>query len=212
MKTSFLAGLLLLAFSQVGAWAEGEGATPDVVKGYLTPENIEKLEAGKLITFEEQKKDQEGKSKGRGVVIGLIDRPVDAVWTIILDCTTHPEYMPRVVKTEAYKGSDGRDGVYEVLKILWKKVEYHVLQTTDQEKHALSWVLDDSKKNDLLSTTGYWRFIPHKNTQCIGVYAVRVETDMPVPDFVKDFLMKKDLPNVFKALKKRAESDGTYKK
>ena len=81
------------------AWAEGEGATPDVVKGYLTPENIEKLEAGKLITFEEQKKDQEGKSKGRGVVIGLIDRPVDAVWTIILDCTTHPEYMPRVVKT-----------------------------------------------------------------------------------------------------------------
>ena len=215
MKTLFSTALLVFAFSHLGAWAAGEtpeGETPDEVLGYLTPENIQKLEAGKLIIFKEQKKDKKGKSKGRGVVIGLIDRPVDEVWTMILDCTTHPEYMPRVVSTEAYKGKDGREGIHEMIKVLWKKVEYHVLQTMDEEKHAVSWVLDDSKKNDIQGTTGYWRFVPHKETQCIAVYAVRVETGMKVPAFVEDFLMKQDLPSVLKAVKKRAESGGTYKK
>ena len=215
MKTLILVGLVFLASLHVGAWAEGEtpeGETPDEVLGYLTPENMGKLETGKLIIFKEQKKNAKGKSKGMGMAIGLIDRPVDTVWAVIQDPSSKPKDSPQTVLSETYTNSEGQKGVHEVIKVLWKKVEYHVLQDWDNANYTVSWALDNAKKNDIADTTGYWRFIPHTETQCIGVYAVRVDTGMKVPAFLEDFLVRQDLPNAFKSVKKRAESDETREK
>lgn len=195
----------------LAVFSEDKGG--DGVSGYLTPENLAKLEKGKIVTFFERVKDENGKTKGRGVTLGLIGRPLDDVWKVLLDYKAHSEYLPRVIKTEIYQEEkDGETGICETLKVLWKEVEYHVLQRRDDAAHTLTWRLDTSRKNDIADTFGQWRLLAHGEGKCIAAYVLHVDTGMAVPQFVEDFLTRGDLPDVVEAVRKRAESGGQYKK
>jgi carbon monoxide dehydrogenase subunit G len=200
--------ILMLGMTAVVSGEESKMRDPST---YLTPENLKKVEAGEMATLFDRNKEG-GKSAGQGIVIGLINKPMDAVWKVLLDVNAHPEYMPRVVKTEVYDTGTEEIGVKETLKILYKSVSYHVLQRNDETTHKSTWRLDPGKKNDIADTYGYWALFPHGDTQTIAVYAVHVDSGLPVPQIVEDFLGRQDLPGVVRAVKNRTESDGKYKK
>lgn len=207
-RTFWILGLALAGAAALVSAEETKMRDPSF---YLTPENLKKAEAGNLVTIFDRNKEG-GKSAGQGVVLGLIDRPVDAVWKVLVDSKAHPEYMPRVVKTETYDSDTGEIGIQETLKVLYRSVRYHVLQRNDDAQHRITWRLDRSKKNDIADTSGYWAIVPHGDTQSIAIYAVHVDSGLPIPQFVEDFLSRQDLPGVVQAVKKRVESDGQYKK
>lgn len=182
------------------------------VEKQLTPKNIQKLEAGKVVMLDQTYKDPKtGKMRGKGMAIMMINKTPDEVWKFLPKFDTYVEFMPRMTHSSTYQGEGGKVGATYNLKILWKEIKYSCLHELDKDKMLIRWTLDTSKKNDIVSTTGFWKVKAHGDKSLI-FYTVAVDTGMSVPQKIQDFLTKTDLPNVVKAVKKRVESGGTYKK
>lgn len=205
-----LLGITLSSMTLCAAARAEDAVNP---KTYLTPENLALLEKGEYVRLFERTRDAEGRANGHGVVLGLINRPAQEAWNVLLDVKSHPEYMPRVVKTEIYQEEKNNEiGIRETIKIMVKSIQYHVLQKKDEATHTLTWRMDKSQKNDIADTSGYWTILPKGDNQCVAVYSVYVDSGLPVPQFVEDFLSRKDLPDVVDAVKKRTESLAAAKK
>lgn len=208
MKKMALGIAVVLCLAAVGAAEEkAAGATAG-----LTPEQIGRLEQGKVVVFKKGSKDAQGNSLGKGQVMMLVNKPRDEVLKYIRDHDAWPEFMPHLVKIEEYYKKDNEVGVKETLRILFKKIQYYILQTYDEKAGTLTWRLDKSKKNDIKDTTGSWTIKPYGKDRCLIDYSVVVDSGIPIPKFIENFLFNRDLPGVVKAVKKRAESNGAYKK
>ncbi len=179
---------------------------------YLNEENVAKLEAGESIVFREKWKDEQGKSRAKGSVLALVNAPSADVWACFMKHDEQPEYMPRLKRKEIYVTEGNTTGFSEMLKVFFTKVEFHILQTADEARGFLTFVLDQSKENDVKDTWGSWVFLPHGEDRCIIVYTVYVDSGRFVPKFIENYMMKRDLPDAVEALKKRVESGGTYTK
>jgi hypothetical protein len=199
---------LLLPFT---AFAQSTPRYHENVRDYLTDEHMKRLEAGETLTFMERK-EKDGRDSAWGVTMVLVNRPRKVVWQYLKNQGKHPEFMPRMKKAEEYMHEDNKLGMHMTLKIFFKKVEYWIIQTFDEENCTFSWTLDKSKKNDVEATDGSWHVIAHGDNQCIALYRLSVDSGLFFPDFIENYLMKKDLPDVVHALKKRAETNGEYTK
>jgi len=203
-------GIIAVVLCQSVAGAVEE--KPVEAKTGLTPEQIGRLEEGKVVLFKKGSKDAQGNSLGKGRVMMLVDKPCKEVIKCLWDHDAWPEYMPHLVKIEDYYKKDNEIGVHETLRILLNKVQYYVIHTYDEKAGTLSWRLDKSKKNDINDTTGSWTIKPYGQNRTLIDYSVTVDSGMPIPKFIENFLFNRDLPGVAKALKKRVESNGAYKK
>jgi len=201
-----LIGLAILA-AALPALAAEEWAD---VASCLTPESIARLEEGDVILFKKKAKDAEGRSRGQGRVAALVNRPYEQVWDHLWRSEDHPEFMPRLLEAEVYLDDGQTRGTREIVGLPFKKVQYHVLQTKDKEAGTLTWKLDRTKENDIRDTYGMWVLKPHGEDQCIAIYSGVVVSGMFIPKVLENLLMTYSLPDIVKALKKRAESDGTY--
>ena len=182
------------------------------VESLLTPETISRLERGDVILFKKRTKDAQGRSLGKGRVVALVNRPFDQVWDHLCRFEDHPEFMPRLVDIELYQVDGDTRGTKETVALPFKKVCYHIIQKPDKETGTLTWRLDRTKENDIRDTSGTWRLKPHGEDRCIVAYSAVVDSGMFVPKILENFLMTYNLPDIVKALKKRAESDGAYTK
>jgi len=201
-----------LAFLAIAALAFVAQANTSSMDPHLTPENLKTLELGKPVLVKNSAKSNSGGVKGEGVALILINLPPEQVWPHVKGYDKLPEFMPRMLTSEKYSENGDTIGVAQTLKIAWKKITYHVLQTTNDDKFEMAFHLDKSKTNDIKETTGHWLLRPHGENKTIAMYAFSVDTGMAVPQFIENFLMNRDLPGVVEAMKKRAESGGTYKK
>jgi uncharacterized membrane protein len=200
----------------VTAWAETGFMPVDEtiasVEEGLTQERREALEAGEVLQVEVKEERDDTEQRARGTVMVIIDRPADEVYDRICNLTDQHEYMPRVTSMTQYTESDNPMGQYFTLKVAFKTINYHILVRYDDEKRFLTWHLDDSRENDIAATTGFWYFKPWGDDKCLAVYHVYADTGMRLPKWLANWLMRRDMPGVPENLKKRAESDGTWKK
>jgi ribosome-associated toxin RatA of RatAB toxin-antitoxin module len=187
-------------------------ATPPPEHPLLTPELLAELEKGEAVIAKSHEKGEEGNDAASASALGLIEKPAADVWTVLNDFEKQPEFMPRLEKVERYETTQPTIGLNHTLKVLWKRVNYHLLMEVDNAAMRQSWKLDDSKKNDIKTTIGTWTLLPWGDDRCIVVYDIEVNTGMAVPKFVSQMLLKQDLPSVVDALKQRVESGGTWKK
>ena len=208
-KMAMALGIAAVCLCLAGVCAAEEKAAAG-----LTPEQIARLEDGKVVVFKKGSKDAKGNLLGNGRVMVLVGKPYQEVWKHLRDHDKWPEFMPHLVKIETYYEKGNEAGVHETLSILLNKVRYYVIHTNtyDEKAGTLAWRLDKSKKNDIKDTSGSWTIKPYGKDRCLIDYSVTVDSGMYVPGFIEDFLFNQDLPGVVKALKKRAESNGTYKK
>jgi len=202
-------GVLVLAACAMPCAADDSAEDMDA---YLTPKNIARLEKGDVIVFKKSGKDERGKASGEGRVMALVNRPFDIVWEHLCRFEDHPQFMPRLVDIEMYPVDEHTRGMKETVSLPFMKVCYHVLQTPDKEAGTVAWRLDRTKENDINDTSGCWMLKPHGDDQCIVMYSGVADSGLFIPKVLENYLMKFNLPDIVKALKKRAESDGAYTK
>lgn len=178
----------------------------------LTPAVRVKLDAGKAVIVKNTVEDAGAKVISNSGAMIVVNKPVDAVWQVIKDFEKLPEFIPRMISSEKYYEKDGVVGIRQALKILWKKVNYNVLQREDVENHTLTFELDKSQQNDIAETRGQWILRPYGEDKCLAVYTLALDTGMPVPRFIQNMLLRQDLPGTLDAIKQRTETDGKYTK
>ena len=152
--------------------------------------------------MESQKyKNEAGETRGRGLAIGFVKADKNKIMNTLLDYPSYPQWMPRVKKTEVYHKTPTQVYVQFTLKVVITIV-YHIKHTINVGAGTITWELDKSKENEIRDTTGSWLVKPHKDG-CLLFYSVALDSGHAVPGWLEDYLTKKDLPNVIKAVKKR---------
>jgi len=179
---------------------------------FLTEDAISKLETGEILLYKQSELDDRGHARGGGLSIGLIDAPPENVWDTLRAVETHTEFFPRLRRVDQYLSEDNTIGLDCTLKVAWKKVDYHVLQTFNPDEWTMTWRLDESKENDIEDTFGAWILVPHNDNQTIVFYRFHADTGMFIPGFLERHLINRDLPEVVRALKKRVESGGEWER
>jgi len=198
----------LMAFTL--SFATGaEFALPDV-DAQLTPKNLAKLDKGKILKFRMEPIQVNGADAGGGFAVGVVDKPPADVWGYIIDYDKFTEFLPRITRNEVLERKDGEVLLRQTIKVLTRSVTYHIVQTVDHEAHTLQWKVDQTKENDIRESLGSWSVRPHGQGRSLVIYSILVDTGMRVPGWIESFLTRRDIPNVVKALKRRAESNGAY--
>ncbi|MBZ0270569.1 SRPBCC family protein [bacterium] len=178
---------------------------PDITK-YLTPENLKDLQSGEVVK-ENMLEQKEGKDSGRGIAIVLVKAPKAQVLKALDDFETFPEWMPNTKKTKVVRRDGDRVDVLFELSIVGNKVSYTVIHEVKPEEGYIRWRLDDAKpKKNVEDSVGAWVLRENGDNQTIVAYTVAVDTGMSVPKFIQNWLTKKSLTSVVKAVRDRVES------
>lgn len=214
MRFALSCAAVLLAFLSPTATAEETGTPPPTPIAFLrpdtaallTPENVAKLEAGQTLSFKVGMDQKSGSSKGGGTVMVLVNRPWETLWAYLLDHTTYAEYLPRVKSVECYLNEPNKLGLKISARIVIRGLVQHVINTLDKENLTITWVLDQSKKNDIRDTAGAWMLVPHGEGKTILVYAIQIDMGWAMPNWLENFMIRRDLPGFVESLKDYAES------
>lgn len=185
---------------------------PAELRDFLNADAIKKLEAGQVVQQRKGFKDAQGRNcaQGRGAI--LIAKAPDAIWKHLIANDKYREFIPHAVSAEKYSEQGNEIGWKETTKVVFGKISYHIIQTRDESSHVLSWRLDKTRENGIRDTQGSWSLISHGPDKTILVYAARIDSGMMVPTFAENFFLNRSLPDLLEAVKKRAESDGAYKR
>ncbi|HOV74566.1 MAG TPA: SRPBCC family protein [Candidatus Hydrogenedentes bacterium] len=189
-----------------------QGEIPADLRDFLNTAAISKIEAGKVVQERTGFKDAEGRTCAQGRAAVLIAKPPEAIWPHIISNDRYCEFIPHAVSAVKYMESENQVGWKETVKVAFGKISYHIIQTRDEQAHVASWRLDKSKENGIHDTHGSWTLIPHGENKTILVYASRIDSGMAVPRFIENFFLNRGLPEIVNAVKKRAESNGAYKR
>lgn len=187
---------------------------PEMYRESLTEDDRAALEAGEIVFI--KRKDIAGEGDGKtyahGYVFAIVNRPAKDVWDELVDYEARAEYLPRVVKIEKYGEKEGAIGTHVVFKAAFRKLEYYAWEKQDPARNVITWELDPEKKNDLDRNRGAWHTLPCDGDRCLVIYDVELESSLPLPGPLERYMINRDTPDVMKALRKRVESDGAYKK
>lgn len=123
------------------------------------------------------------------------------------------EYMPRLIKSTITKRLTPTTlKVNQVMKVMWVKIAVN-LNISLTPKKKIAWVLDKKKKNGVKENIGSWEFEGiDNNKKTMITYQLYTETGRAVPGFIRNILIKSDLPNVLRHVRKRVMSNGKWKK
>lgn len=178
----------------------------------LTARELTKIEKGGVVLKAKDHPAGDGTSGARIKAYCVINRPPDAVWAIMLNYQKFAEFMPRLEKIEVLKKTQGTMKVTETVHVPLGVIVYTIDLIFTPAQRTVSWTLDKSRQHDIADTSGTWEFLPYSQGRTMLRYTTTVDSGMFVPRFLEDAMIKKDLSNALLSLKRRAESDGTWKK
>jgi ribosome-associated toxin RatA of RatAB toxin-antitoxin module len=166
--------------------------------------NIEELKKGKVITDEEI---VEGRSGGVKAIFWVNAEP-GVVFRELSDGRKFSEFMPDIDVSTVKNSGDNFQDVYYRLHFWFGDVEYTLHRVVDRNNMKISWNLLSGrfKKMD-----GYW-LIENGGDGTVVTYYTVLEPKVYVPHFVTVYLTKKGLPELIDAVRRRAESDGKWRK
>lgn len=180
------------------------GCEADVatIEGRLSKDDWAKLRKGQIITLKEDDVRGEDSISGRVFAYGVIPAPPTKVWETLADFDSWPNYLPRLETVRVDKVEGENLWLYHMLKIMFVSIEYTVIYTFEPEIGRASWVLDKEAKHDIGDTSGFWEFVPvNQGRFTLATYHANVNTGMPVPRFVENFLTKESLPQIIEGLR-----------
>jgi hypothetical protein len=195
----------------------------------------EKLESGKLQTFTIEMKVEGKGTKKRGVGVILINAPPEKVWKYLCEWNTMGEFVPgldyyKVVKEikPIEPGQVGEQLIEGKLKFPILTVIYTLDVKFDGKNLRGDWNLATQKQVDeyqkqgikitratsgLKNVEGFEYMEPYDDgRKTVYYYAPIVETSVPVPAFAERMITNSTLPGYMEGIKKRVESNGSYKK
>jgi ribosome-associated toxin RatA of RatAB toxin-antitoxin module len=168
------------------------------------------LEKGEVVAKTETYKTADGKDAGRGRAWIVINATPDACFATLKKYEDVPQYMPRVKKVTFLERSDAAYTVVQEIKVAFSTYRYSMKFAFDAAAKSMSWSLNKAYKNDIKDTTGRWLFLPMDGGKTLLDYTVAADTGAAVPEFLANYLTKRDLPDVLQSFKKRVESGGKW--
>jgi carbon monoxide dehydrogenase subunit G len=181
--------------------------------GGLADAELEAVLRGDVPTRTESFTTGAGKAAGRGLGAIAIDRPLADVWSTLARFEDRAEYVPRLESAQVL----GRDG--DVVRVKMQvnasvaTVRYTMRFTLDEPGHAIRWTLDPSAPdNGIRGAEGDYRLFALSPTRTLVIYRTWVDSGRSVPQFVQSYMSKRSIPELLRAVKKRVESGGTWKK
>lgn len=154
-----------------------------------------------------------GKSAGRGVGAVVIDRSIAEVWTTLSRYEDRAEYQPRVESVTVLDRLPNRIRAHFVVDATITTARYTAWYDLDEKTHSIHWTLDPTAKdNTIVSVDGEYRSFEITPTQTLLVYRAYVDSGRAVSASIQNYFARKAIPNLLRAMKKRVESGGTWKK
>ncbi len=168
---------------------------------------------GEVPTRSETQTTDAGQAKGQGIGAIVIDRSLAEVWAVVSHFEDKAEYMPRLEKVEVLAKSPRQLTARMTVDASVKWARYTANFALDPEQHTIVFAIDKSAPDNTIKDTfgGYSLFevAPEKT---LLVYRSSVDTGLKIPRFIADYMSRRSIPNLLRALKKRVESRGLYRK
>jgi carbon monoxide dehydrogenase subunit G len=184
-------------------------ATP----GGLTDAEFARALKGEVPTHAESFLSPRGRSAGRGVGAIVIDRPLDDVWAVISRYDDKAEYVPRLEKVEILDRQPDRLHIRMRVNASVTTARYTAWFKLDEKEHAIHWKLDgEARDNTIADCDGDYLLFALEPARTLVVYRSFVDTGLRVPRFIQEYMSERSIPNLLRAIKKRVESGGKWKK
>lgn len=198
-----VSGLLLQAAS-LGA---SESATTGLTAGELT-----RMEKGGVVVKTATYLTGDGTRGAKVKAYCIINKPPDVAWAVMLDYPKFGEFMPRLEKIEVLERTKSTMKATETVRVPLGVISYTIDLIFKPEQRTVSWTLDKSRKHDIAETFGAWEFHSYSQGKTILRYTTTLVSGFFIPKFLEDFMLRNDLSDTLLNLKRRTESDGTWKK
>ena len=154
-----------------------------------------------------------GKAAGRGIGAIVVERPLSEVWSALSRFDDKAEYVPRLNSSQVLEKSATSVRVKMEVNASVTTVHYTMRYTLDEAAGLVRWKLDDTARdNGIADADGEYHMLSLSPTRTLVVYRTYVDSGRSVPGFVQRFMVKRSLPELLHAVKKRIESGGKWKK
>ena len=158
------------------------------------------LEAGDIISAASRVADGQ-----HAEASGIIHHAPGDLWPLLVDFESRPNYLPGAHAIRILKVVGNRVWLAEQVKILFVSIQYQVINTLDPPSGSVSWVLDDTVKNDIAATVGSWQLVPVAGGRHPLVrYSNVLDTGQPLPGAIERVLLKRSLPEMISGLRTEA--------
>jgi ribosome-associated toxin RatA of RatAB toxin-antitoxin module len=202
---------LALAVS-LGLLAAAPSGSEQPATAGLTGPEVTRLDAGEVVVKTEPYTTADGTRAARVKAYGVINRPPESVWAVMLDYRKFHEFMPRLEKVAVLAQTKDTMKVTQTLSLPLGTLSYTLDLTFEAARRRVSWKLDRSRPHDIADTFGTWDFLPYAPNRTLIHYTSFIDTGMSVPKLVETYLVKSDLPEMLLSLRRRTESDGAWRK
>lgn len=200
----FAASVLLLSAASLGA---GESVTTGLTAGELT-----RMEKGGVVVKTDTYLTGDGTRGAKVKAYCIINKPPDVAWAVMLDYPKFGEFMPRLEKIEVLERTKSTMKATETVRVPLGVISYTIDLIFKPEQRTVSWTLDKSRKHDIAETFGAWEFHSYSQGKTMLRYTTTLDSGFFIPKFLEDFMLRNDLSDTLLNLKRRTESDGTWKK
>ena len=181
--------------------------------GKLTEKEKDKLLQREVIYKSVKSMDAEGKLSGYGQSLALINAPIEKCWEIFTQFDQQQEYFPRKTVSRVIDQKPGLVLVQKEFKFYWAKIKYVNQYKIDPKNFRIDFQIDPSYPHNLKDSAGFFLFEKISPDATLFIYAVtRLDTGIKTPQFIQTYIQKQDLPAVAENVRKRIESNGTWKK
>ena len=187
--------------------------TPGAPVAGLSQTEVEAALHGKVPVRIERFARPDGKTAGRGIGAIAVDRPLGEVWSTLKRFEDKPEYIPRMKSIAVLDKGPERVRVQVVVDAAVTTARYTLLYRIDEPGHLLSWTLDHSAPdNSIAETDGEYRLYAVTPEQTLVTYSSHVDTGRALPRFIQDYIARRSIPDLLRAIKLRVESRGLWRR
>jgi hypothetical protein len=179
----------------------------------LTGDELSQASAGKVPTRTEVFTNNGGRAAGRGWGAIVIERPIADVWATLARYEDRAEYVPRLKSVTVLAREPGRLRVRQEIDATVTTARYVAWFRLDEAERTISWTLDKSAPdNTVKEADGDYRMAELAPARTLLVYRAYVDTGFRVPQAIQSYLQKRSIPDLLRAVKRRVESGGRWKK
>jgi hypothetical protein len=135
-----------------------------------------------------------------------IDAPPQAIWDVLVACQIAPEYVPNVVSCRSLEVlEDGRAEMFvQTVKPAFFVPSFEHVFRLDYEPYRRIDVHRVS--GPIAHMEGSWWLLPQSDGKILLAYELTLDPGLPVPRFFVRATLRRDLPRVLDAVRRRAEA------
>ena len=192
--TSIFFFLFLVAWTPSISFNSIENKT----SGQLEQTEKELLANGNVIVIDESG----GEPKGKVRAAILINAPVEQVWNVLVDCHHAPDFVPGLKHCKVLGSEGNTETIEHQVKFSWliPEVTYSFTAKYQIHKHI------DFKRSegDWTEVDGSWILErTGDGNQTIVVYSVYLNPGFFIPQWLVNFTMRRNLPDLMKSIRDR---------